>query len=203
VTRLGALAIAFYAIHGLDQLRNHEPEDLLWACHVACLIIGLGCVAYPEDPARSSLRETARSAIGIGLSWLSVGIPLWVLDLATGGSFIPSSVLTHVGGLTIGAIALKQVGWPRRVWVKSVLAQCALMVLTRLVTPPRANVNLAFSVWQGWERYFPSYAAYFALLFVASALSFAAVEMAMRRVFVLRPSVRHPPKSPAQAASRS
>ena len=58
----------------------------------------------------------------------------------------------------------------------------SLLLLSRLVTPPAANVNLAHQVWAGWEDLFPSYAVYFAVLLAGSAVLYAAIEALLRRL---------------------
>ncbi len=161
---LGALAVAFYAIHGVDLVLHHAPWDLLWSCHIACLLVGFGCLA------------ASRETIAIGVTWLAVGVSFWILDLSTGGTLSVTSLFTHVGGPVVGVVALRRLGWPKGTWWRAVLALFVLMAVTRLATPRAANVNIAFSVWPGWQRYFPDYPAYFALLMITSAVTFFAVE---------------------------
>jgi hypothetical protein len=160
----GAIAIACYAIHGADRLWHHDPWDLMWACHVGCLLVGVGAIARMPV------------AIAAGVLWLSFGVPLWFLDLATGGDFLPTSTFTHVGGLAVGIPILARTGWPRGAWWRASLLLMGLMLLTRLVAAPAGNVNLAFRVWTGWEGTFPSYGPYFALLMTCAALTFLFVE---------------------------
>jgi hypothetical protein len=164
---VGAVALACYAIHAADRALHHDPYDLFWACHVGCLLVGLGALA--RRPV----------VVATGVLWLAFGDPLWLLDLATDGELIPTSVLTHVGGFLIGIPVLVRTGWPRGTWWKAALGLLALMLVTRVATPPRGNVNLAFSVWTGWEHVFPSYGPYFALLMTCAALTFLFVERAI------------------------
>ncbi len=161
---LGIVAIACYALHAADRLWQHDPWDLLWACHVSCLLIGFG--AFFRVPV----------LVAAGVLWLSFGVPMWLLDLVTGGDFLPTSTLTHVGGLATGVPVLMRTGWPRGAWWKAALLLMGLMLVTRIVAPPAGNVNLAFRVWAGWEPRFPSYGPYFALLLSCAALTFFFVE---------------------------
>ncbi|MFO0758653.1 MAG: hypothetical protein U0359_19320 [Byssovorax sp.] len=125
-----------------------------------------------------------RDGVAVGVSWLSVGIPLWILDLSTGGEFVPTSALTHLGGYAAGIFAIRKLRWPPGIWWKATAAQLTLILVTRLVTPPKANVNLAFSVWGGWEKYFPTFGAYFFLLFAGSLVVYLAVDRAGRRLLL-------------------
>jgi hypothetical protein len=62
------------------------------------------------------------------------------------------------------------------------LAFLGLLLLSRLVTPRAANVNLAFAVAGGWEKAFPSYSSYLLLMISAGIATFAAAEFGLRKV---------------------
>ncbi len=165
------LALACYVIHAGFHILHGRAEDALWACHIAALLIAAGCFFENAVP------------IAMGILWLLFGNPLWALDIATGGEFLPTSAFTHLGALAIGLFAIRRLRWPRGVWWKAALAFVALMGVTRLVTHERANVNLAFRVADGWEKTFPSYGPYFVLLAGAAAFTFFVAELGMRRLF--------------------
>ena len=107
---------------------------------------------------------------------LRVGTPLWLLDLATGGEWFPTAVLAHVSGVVIGFVGVQRLGLPRRVAFKALAAYVPLWALTRAVTPPSANVNVAFSVYQGWQTWFTSYPAYFVMLLGFGLVTLIAAE---------------------------
>ena len=161
---LGIVAFVCYAVHAAVHLHRGQPYDLLWGCHIAALLVGLGLL----------LRNATLNAIGF--LWSCLGIPLWILDIATGGEFIPTSPLTHVGAFVLGFIGVRKLGMPRLAAMKALAAFAMLWVVCRVVTPPAANINLAFRVHSGWEAYFPSYALYFVMLLVIAAVVFTAVE---------------------------
>ena len=83
--------------------------------------------------------------MAVGVCWVLFGLPIWLLDLATGGTLNPTSVFTHVGGPAVGILALRRLGWPAGVWWKASIAEAALLLLTRLVAPPERNINLVFA----------------------------------------------------------
>ena len=167
---LAMLAVAFYAIHAGVHLRRGAPYDLLWACHIATLLVATGLL----------WRVPAVNAIGV--LWACFGLPLWLLYTFTGGEFMPTAMLTHVGGLAIGLFGVRLFGFPRGSAWKALGAYFVLWLLTRAVTPERANVNLAFHVHPGWEDRFTSYPIYFATLFTAAAVSFWICEIVFRQV---------------------
>jgi len=167
---LGCLALACYAIHVGFHLYRGRHADALWGCHVASLLIAAGAFSARATPA------------AIGVLWLCFGNPIWILDLATGGELLPTSLFTHVGGFIIGVLVLKRLGVPRHAWWRATLAFLGLLGVTRLLTPRAANVNLAFAVAPGWERTFPSYPLYLLLLVSVGAVTFLVAELGLRKV---------------------
>ena len=164
------VAIAIYVLHALVHLSRGEPYDLLWGCHLAVLLVAAGL-----------LRNNA-SLNAIGLLWSCFGLPIWLIYTFTGGEFMPTAALTHLGAFVIGLYGVRRLGIPRGSAWTALGAYLALWALTRLITPASANVNLAFSVWPGWEDRFPSYPIYFATLLVSGAVTFAITEVLFRRV---------------------
>ena len=169
---LGIVALVGYAVHAAVHLLRGEPYDLLWGCHIAALLVGFGLLS----------RNPILNAIGI--LWACFGSALWLLDLATGGEFIPTAVLTHVGAFAIGMYGVHILGMPRRSAWYALGAYFALWWLTRQFTPPRANVNLAFRIPAGWTNHFPNYPIYFLTLLVAGAATFALAEFFARQSVV-------------------
>ncbi|MBL8810168.1 MAG: hypothetical protein JNM43_08330 [Planctomycetaceae bacterium] len=131
---LGLAAISFCLFHVAYHWKFGNTQNALWACHVASVLVGLGLLV--QVPTISA----------IGLLWLVLGIPLWILSLVGGGEFIPTSILTHFGGAAIGVIAFRQHKWPSGVWWMAFVSLAAWFVVTRQWTAPELNVNLAFQV---------------------------------------------------------
>ena len=161
---LGAIAIASYVIHASVHLSDGNPHHLLWMCHIASLLVGFGLLFGWAD------------ANVVGFLWSSFGTPLWILDVATGGQWYSTAVLTHGSGVIIGFIGVQRLGLPRAAAFKAVAAYVPLWALTRAVTPPSANVNVAFSVYEGWQTWFTSYPPYFVMLLGFGLVTFIAAE---------------------------
>lgn len=168
----GALLLLIYAVHGAIHLARGEASNMLWACNVGVLLIGAGCVLDRRMP------------IAVGVSWLVFGAPIWILDLCGDGELLVTSFGTHFGGLLIGGLAMRRLGWPRHTWLVALAALLALAVFTHLTTAAADNINLAFAVWSGWEAYFPSYALYCLLLLSSAAATFRIVEWLARRLLI-------------------
>jgi hypothetical protein len=171
---LGAAALACYAIHGGFHLAQGRWYDLLWACHLGAVLVGIGLLA----------RDAALNGVGVLL--LSVGTPLWLMDLATGGEFFPTSILTHVVALVIGLYGAWRIGWPRGTWWKAAAGLAVFVGLCRLATPAEANVNVAFAVPRLAEAIFPSHTVYLACVIAAAAGYFWIVEQVLWRVLPRR-----------------
>jgi hypothetical protein len=171
VNRLGVITLVFWAIHaGNHVFFRHTAYDLLWVCNIAPVVLAAGC-----------FRRDARLS-AIGTAWLSYGMPIWLVDLATGANMIRTSVFTHFGCLAIGFIAVRRLGWPRRTWLLATIASLVPLALARFFTPPEPNVMLAFRVHDGWERYFSSHVFYVAVMIAGSAAVFFVVELVVRRI---------------------
>jgi hypothetical protein len=168
---LGVLALLCFAIHaGVHVLSGRWP-DIFWGCTTATLLVGIGALIGRAEP------------VAMGVLWLCFGNPLWVLDITTGGEFLPTSLFTHVGGLLLGLLTLRRLGVPREAWLHATLGYLGLLGLTRLATPRASNVNLAFAVAPGWEKTFPSHPLYLLLLVTAGTATFAIVQLGLRRLF--------------------
>jgi hypothetical protein len=167
---LGGLAALFYVAHAAYHVHRGTGGDLFWACNIACPMLAIGCFAKN------------RWLCAAALCFLAYGLPMWLLDISTGGDFVPTSILTHVGGTTIAVLAVRRLGFPRFGWAVASGITLLLLGITRLFGDPARNANLAFRVHDGWERWFPSHTAYLAMMWLGSALVFFVVETAWRRV---------------------
>ena len=167
--RLGLAALFCYAIHAGFHILNGRPEETLWMCHLGAALVGIG------------LLSSSATTNGIGALFLCAGTPLWLMYLAGGGEFYPTSCFPHLGGLAIGLYGVRRFGLPSGAWWKSVASLVALILVCRLVTPAAANVNVAFAIYPGWEKLFPSHLVYLAVMMVQSAGYFFICEYALRR----------------------
>lgn len=165
----GCLAIVFYGAHAATWLQRGAASNLLWTCHLGCLLLGVAILA----------RWPLANAVGV--LWLVLGNIIWSIHLANGGEFIMTSQLTHLGGLLIGLWFARDAGFPRRSWLAALAGLAALHVLSGFITAPSENVNLAFRVWNGWEKTFPDFQIYRLFLLAAAAALFIALERAIRR----------------------
>lgn len=167
--KFGVAALVCYAIHASFHLVHGRPEELLWMCHLGAVLVGIGLLCC------------SASVNGVGLLFLCIGTPLWLMYLAGGGEFYPTSCFPHLGGLAIGVYGARRLGLPSGTWWKAVVALITLILVCRLVTPARANVNVAFAIYPGLETVFPSHLIYLATMMVLAAAYFLICEYLLRR----------------------
>ena len=170
--KFGLAALGCYAVHAGFHILNGRPEEVLWMCHLGAALVGVG------------LLSSSATTNGIGTLFLCAGTPLWLMYLAAGGEFYPTSSFPHLGGLAIGLYGVRRLGLPSGTWWKAIAALVALILVCRVVTPARANVNVAFAIYPGWEKVFPSHPIYLAVMMAQSAGYFLLCEFVLRRWFV-------------------
>ena len=175
MAKFGLAALGCYAIHAGFHVLNGRPEEALWMCHLGAALVGIG------------LLSSSTTTSGIGTLFLCVGTPLWVMYLAGGGEFYPTSCFPHLGGLAIALYGVRRLGLPSGTWWKAVVALAVLILVSRLVTPAHANVNVSFAIYPGWEKVFPSHPIYLAAMIVLAAGYFLAFEYALRRWLAPKP----------------
>jgi hypothetical protein len=164
----GWAAIACYAVHATLHLVRGEWYDLFWACHIAALFVGGGFIA----------RNATLNGAGVLLGLM--GLPLWLADLASGGEFLPTSILTHIVALCIGLYGTTRFGLSKGAWLVAAVALVGLIGFCRLVTPPGPNVNVAYAIQHGWESRFASHGSYLAWMVGSAAVYFFVVERFLR-----------------------
>jgi hypothetical protein len=171
---LGVIATIFYAAHAIWHIAHGHAWDLFWACNIAMPILAIGCFL-----------NNGR-LVAAALMILTYGTPIWLLDLATGAGMVLTSPLVHFGGPLIAVLALRHMRWPHRAWLFTAGLTALMLLTARLITPSAENVNLAFRVHEGWEKYFPNHIIYVAIMWSSSALVFFLTELALRRFFIIR-----------------
>jgi hypothetical protein len=116
---LGSVALLCYATHGTFHCLRGTPESLIWMCQLGTLMVGVGLL----------LRSPVVNAVGV--LWLSAGTPFWIIGVSLGSTFLQTSVLTHLGGLSIGLWGAYELGIPRGAWWKATGLGGMLHLLSR------------------------------------------------------------------------
>jgi hypothetical protein len=135
--------------------------------------------------------------------WAMYVVPTWGMLLTGQLSFgqlfgVLSSTLAHLGGFSIGMLALQKVRMDGRAWFYALIWYFVVQLFSRLLTPAAMNVNLAHRIQDGWEQTFSSYWKFWLLLTLMVSLCLWILGFLLRK---LRPvsaglhSTRTEPKS--------
>ena len=134
---LALVVLGSYALHAAHKLEHGVLGEMLWACHVASLAIGLGILT----------RLSALVAVGT-LFHVAVGVPAYGLDVLVLRTTTFSSVLIHTVPPLAGLAVLRlEAAWPLWTPLAAGSLYVALIPLSRWFTDPALNVNLAFRPW--------------------------------------------------------
>ncbi len=157
----GLLALACWLTHAAAHARRGSTPELLWGCNVGALFIACGLLA----------RE--RSLASIGTLWLCAGTPLWLMDLAGGGEWLWTSLLTHGVVFSIGLRATVVHGPVEGAWWRALLGGALLQQCTRWLTHWSININVAWGIYPPMRRHFAGFERYWAFTFVSLAVAYA------------------------------
>lgn len=142
---------------------------------MANLLIGLGLL-WP--------RATQRARpVAVGVLWLLVGNFTWVVDLALGGEFFCTSILTHWVGLGLGLWGLRRLGYPARAWLFATIGMVLLQLVSRVATPPAANVNVAHHVYDFYRGVYGSYLSFWLASFAQTVLAYFVLDRGLARIY--------------------
>jgi hypothetical protein len=167
---LGMVALALFASREVVFIFRNQSQDGLWACYVALVLIGFGLI----------VRSAACNAVGT--FWLTVGFPLWIVDMVAAGGTESTSALTHIVGLILGYTGMKQLGLPSRTWVFSLLGLALLVVTSRSLTTAAENINFSYRVYEGARLLFPSYWSYILALLCGFSTTFLMLQWGLPKV---------------------
>ena len=160
------LALACYALHAAELVLRFPLANLLWSCNVAAA--GVAVALFTGDARLNAA----------GCMLLAAGSVYWLLDLAGGGELLRTAPLTHVVELAVSCRAVALTRVPSGSAHLATATLIAVTALARLAGPASENVNLAFRIPRGYERWFPGHAAYLIANFALLALCFHCCERA-------------------------
>lgn len=155
---LGLLPLSFFLAQGIHYWRIDQPGHMFWMCNLGNLLLAMG------------LFLEKRRVVRLAAIWTIPGLLVWfVYVVLTWGVFF-TSTLAHVGGLTVAIIALTKYRMDRTAWRWAFGWYLVVQLLSRLVTLPELNVNLAHAVQPGWEQAFQSYWTFWLVLTLVAAV---------------------------------
>jgi hypothetical protein len=184
---LGLLPLIFFLAQATHYWDINELGNMFWMCNIGNLVLAIGM--FLERPL----------LVRISVMWMVPGLIVWCIYVVpTWGMFLTgqftwrqlfavmASSGAHVGGLTIGLVALRRIGMDKHVWLYAFGWYFVMQLLTRLLTPPSMNVNLAHRVQDGFEQSFSSYWKFWLLLTALVGMGCWLLAFAFQRVWPSR-----------------
>jgi hypothetical protein len=155
---LGVLPLVFFLGQAVHYWRIDQLGHLLWLCNIGNLVLALGLLF--EKPL----------LVRVAAIWTIPGLLVWFVYVVLAWGMFLTSTLAHIGGLGVAAIALKTYRMDRSSWLYAFGWLPLMQLISRFVTAPELNVNLAHAIQPGWERTFTSYWMFSLTLMLASAV---------------------------------
>ena len=125
--------------------RGPLVPEMLWSCHVATALVGLGLIL------------NSRRLVAAGfLFHAALGFPGFLLLVVAKQWFSAASAWVHVLPLGAGAAYLRGRVLPRATVLHSWLILPVMLPLSYWLTPAALNVNLSRGPWEPLAAYFPS-----------------------------------------------
>jgi hypothetical protein len=174
---LGIFPLVFFFAQAEHYWRINQLGHMLWMCNIGDLLLAIGL--FFKQPV----------LIRIAGIWMVPGFVIWFRFVVLEWGLFLSSVLAHVGGLLVGAIALKRVGMDRRAWLYAFAWYLLIQILSRVLTSADLNVNLAHRIQPGFEQVFRSYWLFWLTGVLATALVLWVLGLMLARLWPSRMSV--------------
>jgi hypothetical protein len=154
---LGFLPLAFFLAQASHYWRINQLGHMMWMCNIGNLILAVG------------LFLNHALLIRVAVIWMVPGILVWIVYVLLAWGMFLSSTLAHVGGLLVGLIAIRRVGNDRWAWAYALAWYLVVQGLSRLLTSPELNVNVAHTVESGWRQSFDAYWKFWLVLTLLTA----------------------------------
>jgi len=171
---LGLLPLAFFAVQTIHYWRFGGLGNLLWMCNLGNVLLGIGLLI--------NHRELIRAAA----IWTIPGLVVWIIYVLLPSGFYFSTTLAHLGGFTVGMIALHRVRMDRFAWLYAFAWFLLTQVAARLLSSAELNVNVAHRVQDGWTNTFTSYWKFWIVLTVTTGAALWAIGKVLWLIWPLK-----------------
>lgn len=174
---IGFLPLAFFIAQVVHYWRFGGLGNLAWMCNVGNLLLAIGLFLGHKELIRAS-------AI-----WTVPGVGIWFWYVWLTGSTAFSSTLAHVGGVIVGMFVLSRVRMDRIAWLYAFAWYLVMQLVSRTLTSPELNANVAHHIQPGWEKAFSSYWKFWLVMTVVVAAALWAIGMMLSWIW---PRASHP-----------
>ena len=141
-------------------------------CNVGNLLLAIGLFLNHKELVRAS-------AI-----WTVPGLGVWIWYVWLPGGF--TSALAHVGGIIVGLFVLSYVRMDRIAWLYAFAWYLFMQLVSRLITSPEINANVAHHMQTGWETVFGSYWKFWLVMSVLVAAVLWSIGMVLSWIWPAR-----------------
>ena len=169
---IGLLPLAFFAAQVVHYWRFGGLGNLAWMCNVGNLLLAIGLFLNHKELVRAS-------AI-----WTVPGLGVWFWYVWLPGGF--TSALAHVGGIIVGLFVLSYVRMDRIAWLYAFAWYLFMQLVSRLITSPEINANVAHHMQTGWETVFGSYWKFWLVMSVLVAAVLWSIGMVLSWIWPAR-----------------
>jgi hypothetical protein len=142
---LGIFPLLFFTAHLLFYWANGGLDNMLWMCNVGNLLLAVGLLAGVKWMVR------------MATVWLIPGLPLWLFEVVRNGGWLFTSFLTHIGGLIVALVVMRSVRAGKWSWLHALVWYLIMQLLSRALTSPFWNVNVAHRIYGGYETVVSQY----------------------------------------------
>lgn len=154
---LGFLPLVFFLAQAIHYWSINQLGHMMWMCNIGNLILAVG------------LFLNHSLLIRVAVIWMVPGMLVWIVYVLLAWGVFLTSTLAHVGGLLVGLIAIRRVGNDRWAWAYALAWYLVVQGLSRLLTSPELNVNVAHTVESGWRQSFDAYWKFWLVLTLITA----------------------------------
>ena len=155
---LGLLPLLFFVAQVIHYWNIQQLGHLLWMCNIGNLLLAIGL--FLERPL----------LVRVAAIWTIPGLFVWFVYVVLAWGMFFTSTLAHVGGIVVAAFVVRAYRMNRNSWRYAFAWYLVVLILSRFVTAPDLNVNLAHAIQPGWERAFGSYWVFWLTLTIVTAV---------------------------------
>ncbi len=166
---LGWGILVTLALYGAS--RGPLVSEMLWSCHVATALVGLGLILG------------SRRLVAAGfLFHAALGFPGFLLLVAAKQWFSAASAWVHVLPLAAGGAYLRGRELPRATVLHSWLILPVMLPISYWLTPAALNVNFSHGPWGPAAAYFPNRWVFYSALGLVNFAALALMRAILNRV---------------------
>ncbi len=168
---IGCFPIIIFIAKLIQYIQVGTPEWIVASCHISNLMLGIGMILRAPMLTR------------VATVWLIIGFPMWLIDAVVTWEMWWSSIYSHLGGFLIGLYAINRVRATGRSWLPALVWFVFLQMLTRYMTAPELNINVAHSPYPLVSEWFTSYWWFWPVCFLVVTAMVCLVEFGLVKLF--------------------